>query len=280
MKFFDEQLPTIKPFQKIKVLWDVLILFTIVGFFFIIPLQLSFDFSYEVELDDIMEKFALNEHLMGFLRFIPELLLIIDTLLKFMTGYYENGLVITDKRHIIKHYLKSGFMFDLLSYCPILIQSMLHDQGIGLKILQLLVFCKMKRIQIIMNNFKEMISLNGKNDYILSLIILIVTIVFFCHINACIWHLVAYYNTSNTWLDYSHTRTLLWTTRYYYALFWSISVVVTIGFGEKVSPQNNIELIVGSAIFLISALFFGYTINAMREIFDEMSKHEKQYKFY
>ncbi len=66
--------------------------------------------------------------------------------------------------------------------------------------------------------------------------------------------------------------------RYFYSMFWSVSVLVTIGFGEKVSPQNETELVVGTFICLVSALFFGYTINAMREIFNLMNKNEKQYK--
>ena len=281
MNFFDNYVPIIKPFQKIKVLWDVLILLTIVAFFFIVPLQLSFGFNYEEKLDTFLTMNEFNHILINFISLAPEILLVLDTLLKFITGYYENGVVVIEKSHIIHHYIKKGLILDLLSYTPILVQAILHEHGLTIRLMQLLVFCKLKRIQIIMHNFKEMISLNGKHDYILSLIILIFQIIFFSHINACIWHGVAYYSLSNdmkTWLDYSGIKDLDWTTKYYYSLFWSISVLVTIGFGEKVSPQNNAELLVGGSILLCSALFFGYTINCMREIFDEMAKNEKNYK--
>ena len=206
-----------------------------------------------------------------------------DTFLKFFTGYYENGIVITEKTHIIKHYVKKGLILDLLSYCPILAQTILHQTGLTTQLLQFLVFCKLKRVKIIIQNFQEMISFNGKHDYILSLIILTFKIIFFCHLNACIWHSVAYYFPSDdhqNWIDFCGIRNLVWTSQYYYSLFWSISVLVTVGFGEKIRPQNDTELIVSSAILLISALFFGYTINAMREIFDDMAKNEKNYKFF
>ena len=272
----------IKPFQKIKVIWDVVILVIIVGFFFIIPMQLSFDFYYEIEFEELLEHYHFHHNLSSFLVFLPEFCLIIDTLLKFNTGYYENGLVITHRKHIIKHYLKNGIIFDMLSYCPIFIQSLTRNSNFSFKVLQILVFCKSKRIQIIINNFKEMISLRGKHDYIISFIILTFEIIFFCHLNACLWHFVAYYYPSTqetiTWLDSSHTRGLPWPTRYFYSLYWSVSVMVTIGFGEKVSPQNNVELLVGIFIFLGSALFFGYTINVIREISNEITKNEKEYK--
>lgn len=262
-------------------LWDILILLTIVSFFFIITWQVSFGLNYEEEWHHFLEHYYhLHPSLIEFIIFLPEMMLIFDTLLKFITGYYENGIVITDKKEIIHHYLKKGLLFDIISYCPILMQTIFKG-SFTLKILQLLLFCKLKRVQIIMNNFKEIISLKGKNDFILSLIILLFQIFFFCHIIACIWHSVAFYYPlqDSTWLDYAHIRNLPWSSKYFYSLYWSVSSMVTCGFGEKVSPQNNSELVVGVMILLCSAIFLGFMINSMREIIDEMGKHKKKYKF-
>lgn len=66
--------------------------------------------------------------------------------------------------------------------------------------------------------------------------------------------------------------------RYFYSLFWAVSALVTIGFGEKISPQNETELAVGTLIYLVSALFFAYTVNSMGEIFVMMNRKEKQFK--
>ena len=217
---------------------------------------------------------------MEFIILTNEILLIMDSLSKLITGYYENGIVIVEKTQIIHHYLKKGLIFDLLSYCPILAQTFFSGNGITLKIVQLLVFCKIKRVQIIIHNFQEMISLNGKHDYILSLIILTFQIIFFCHINACIWHGVAYYYPSDdkTWLDSAGIKNFPWIQQYYYSLYWSVSVMVTISLSDKFYPQNDAELLVGIEIFLTSALFFAYTINRMRDIFDDMAKNAREYK--
>ena len=226
-KFLDTHIPVIKPNQKGKVLWDILILLTILYWFFIIPVQIGFDINCQEKL----HHYLIIKNFSGFLAelivLIPEILLIIDTILKFITGlpsilnifskvftigYYENGLVITKKSHICEHYLKKGLIFDLLSYCPILAQSMFSQTSFALKILQLLMFSKIKRIRIIISNFEEMISLEGQNDYILSLIRLFLQIIFFAHIIACIWHGTAIYNNVSaiTWLDYSHTKEMTW----------------------------------------------------------------------
>ncbi len=250
-------------------------------FFYLIPLQISFDFYFDEELHHLLHSWHLSPAMSEFIVIFPEVLLIIDSLLKFMTGYYENGIVIVDKQKIISHYLKRGIFFDFLSYCPIIAQPFLKTSKIGgiiLKMLQLLIFCKIKRVKIIMVNFQEIISVKGKHDYILNLLHLAFSIVFFSHIIACIWHGISYYNLEqNSWLDYEKLRNLPWFNRYCKTLYWAVSVMVTISNGQ-IQPQNNTESVVGIVIFLVSALFFGYSINTMREIFETMSKNEKNYK--
>ena len=54
--------------------------------------------------------------------------------------------------------------------------------------------------------------------------------------------------------------------------------MVTIGYGEKVSPQNFVELFTGVVILLISSFMFGFTLNSMKQIFDQMSKTETEFK--
>lgn len=213
---------------------------------------------------------------------IPEILLIIDTSLKFFTGFYQNGIVIVDKVEIMSHYLRKGLIFDILAYFPIVAQSVIKDSMIGgimLKFFQLLIFCKIKRVQMIMTNFENIISLNGKHDYILNLVNLLYQIIFFTHIIACIWHGIAYYNNFDTvtWLDIGNIREMTCFPRYLHSLYWSVSVMITIT-NSHCSPQNNLELSFGVIIFLVSSIFFGFSLNSMREIFDKISKNDKEYK--
>ena len=148
-----------------------------------------------------------------------------------------------------------------------------------LKFLQLLIFCKIKRVQMIMTNFENIISLNGKHDYILNLVNLLYQIIFFTHIIACIWHGIAYYNNFSevTWLEIGNIREMACVTRYLHSLYWSVSVMVTIA-NSHCLPQNNLELSIGVIIFLVSSIFFGFALNSMREIFDQISKNDKEYK--
>ena len=251
-------------------------------------MQLSFDIYY----DEQFELYAHSKHYtptaIQFILMIPEVIMITDTMLKFITGYYENGVIILSKEKIIKKYLKKGLIFDILSYCPILIQGFYKDKvfnnsstGLLLKGLQLLVFCKMKRINALLRNFEDVIVINGKHDYLLNLVRVCFRIVFVAHINACIWHSIAYYNDGEyTWLLAGKLIDATWVSRYWNSLYWAVSVMVTLGVADKMSPQNNVELFFGVAILLVSAFIFGYTLNSMKQIFDLMSKNESEFKFF
>lgn len=251
-------------------------------------MQLSFDFYYDIEFEQYAEKKHLSHSLTKMVLILPESILILDTTLKMITGYYENGFVVMDRKKIFYKYLKKNLIYDILSYCPILFQGFYkevifnnsHSYGVILKCLQLLVFCKLKRIRTMIQNFEQIIVLNGEHDYILSFFKVCLKIVFTAHINACVWHAVAYNNhmDDSTWLDSSGLRGASWTTKYWNSLYWATSVMVTSGYGEKVSPQNHTELFTGVCILLVSSFAFGFTLNSMKEIFDQISKNESEFK--
>jgi len=230
----------------------------------------------------ILNSLQSSSFLSQFIILIPEILLIIDTIMKLFTGFYKNGIVITEKSEIISHYLRKGLFFDMLSYSPILAQPYFKTTSFGglfLKFFQLLMFCKLKRVKIIMSNFQEIISLKGKHDHALKLLILVYKIVLFSHLMACLWHAVAYYNTQgDSWLDMLGLRQTSINVRYCKSLYWSVSVLLTISYGQ-IFPQNSSEYGLGVMIFLISALFLGYTMHSMREIFTLLEKNEKIYKY-
>jgi len=277
-------IPIIRPDKKVKIIWDLIIIFMISFFFFVIPMQLCFDMFYDDEFEQLFKDYHLNSSLAFFIVFLPEIFLIFDTLLKFVTGYYENGVVVEDRGLIIHHYIKKGLVFDIVSYLPVLAQSVVKTYfpkiSYILKIFQLLMFFKIKRVKIAVSNYEEIIASGGKHDYLLSACKLIYVIIFITHLNACFWHMTAFFYPGNccTWLDSSNLRNSHWGVRYINSFYWSISMMATIGTGDKTSPQNNVEIVVSTFIAVVSVFFFGYCINSMKQILDMMSKEENDYK--
>ena len=275
------------PDNRIKMIWDMVIILIIIIFFCIIPMQICFDIFYDDELEELFAEKGLHHYLGVFLVTIPDILLIIDTLLKCITGFYEDGIVVVDKSKITAHYLKKGLLFDVLSYFPVIMQGVMRKNfpelftgyEYTIKYMQIMMFFKIKRVNIAISNFEEIISSKGGHDFLLSAFRLMYVLFFVTHINACIWHATAYFNKGvSTWLDYSNLREEYWLTKYLYSLYWAISTMATVGFEETVKPQNNLELIVGAIILIFSMFLFGYCINSMKQILDMMAKQETEYK--
>lgn len=286
--FLSHHIPTIKPDEKIKLFWDILVLFIILGFFILIPLQLSFDFFYDESFEHFAETIHLSHSLTIFIVFLPDLILLLDSALKMTTGYYENGLIVMNKSKIFHKYLTKTLIYDILSYLPLVLQITLKQifvetqTEVLLKIFQLLMYAKAKRIHTIINTFEEIISLKGKRDQILSVFRLLFWIFFICHINACLWHGIAYFQDENaiTWLVTSGLHQDSSIYKYLNSLYWAVSVVVTMGYSEKISPQNQREVLTATIVLLISGLLYGYSMNAIREIFDEISKKHREHKYF
>ncbi len=281
-------MPTIKPDEKIKLFWDILILFIILGFFIIIPLQLSFDFFYDEVFEKYAETLEMSHSLTTFIVFLPDLILLLDSALKMITGYYENGLIVMNKHQIFHHYISKTMIYDLLSYLPLVLQVALKEVFIEtntqiiLKVLQFFMYAKAKRIHTIINTFEEIISLKGKRDHVISILRLCFWIFFICHINACFWHGIAYYQKDDvvTWLVASNYKECWSPAKYLHSLYWAVSVMVTMGYSDKISPQNDLETLFAIIILMVSAILYGYSMNMIREIFDEISKNYREHKFY
>ena len=277
--------PTVRPEHKYKIIWDLFIVIIIMCYFFIIPMQLSFDMFYHDELVDFFKNEEVSYKLANFLILLPEIMLIVDTSLKFITGFYQDGVVITEKWLIIEHYLRKGLIFDLLSYMPIIYEDWVKRNfpslKIALKFVQLLMFFKVKRVNTAITNYEEMVASKGKNDFFFIFCKMFFVIIFITHLNACIWHAIAYFyplDSCCTWLDYSGLKDSHWIVRYIYSFYWAISMMATIGFGERVSPRNSLECIIGVFILIISVLLFGYCINSMKQSLDLISKQDQEYK--
>jgi len=285
----ERYIPVILPDQKMKMIWDLIIIFVISIFFYLIPVQLCFDIYYDDELEAVFHSLHLNNHLGKFIVLIPELVLIIDTLLKFITGYYENGVVVVNKSHIFSHYIEKGFLFDIISYFPVIMQGIIRTNfpeqfqahPIIIKGLQFLMFFKIKRVQVALSNFEEIIASKGGRDFLLSAFRLVYVILFVTHLNACLWHGSAYFNPSNshkTWLDDVNLRNEYWLIKYLYSFYWAVSLMATVGYGEKITPQNNFEILSGTVILIVSVFLFGFCLNSMKQILDNMDKQKNDYK--
>lgn len=64
------------------------------------------------------------------------------------------------------------------------------------------------------------------------------------------------------WLEYVGIQHSKWGTQYIYSLYWSVTTIVTVGYGD-ITPQNEYEIVVTILIELSGSALFGYLINVI-----------------
>jgi len=93
---------------------------------------------------------------------------------------------------------------------------------------------------------------------------------------ACIWHALGYYKLdteSISWID--EYRGYNWNGRYLVSLYWSITTLCTVGYGD-ITPKNLLEMWYVSCIMLLGTLVFGYSINYVGTLIHRMDERGKE----
>lgn len=95
---------TINPSATYKLIWDAVVSFIVIYSIIMVPLQLSFSVATEG----------------GFfvVDWIIDVLFMIDIVVNFFTAYNDNRGTVYDNCKIVKHYLKTWFIIDLVSTIP------------------------------------------------------------------------------------------------------------------------------------------------------------------
>lgn len=244
--------------------WEAVQLFVIIFEIFIIPIRSTFN--------QFMED---RQYLI--IQAVPIFLFVLDMLLCFIRHFWSRGILVTDKRECFKNYISTFFWFDL-----IFLIGNVSDFIIHIGILQMiLLFILWFRFARYYSNIIDYFNLQEKlGNEILSLINLLATLFFFAHNFACIWHYTGTINYDNqiSWLDDFHIQNADWDTRYIASLFFTFTVMTTIGFGD-ITPQNSMERLVALFIMLISTGVFAFSMNEIGQILNNLNEKSKEYKY-
>lgn len=147
-----------------------------------------------------------------------------------------------------------------------------------LKILRLLRVLKLKKI---FEKFEDYLQLSLTVNAILACVRLGFLMICIAHWFACIWHMIAIYesqDTYNSWLQVQNIRNEDWDVRYVYSIYWAITTMVTVGYGD-ISPTTPLEKIYAIFCMLLACGIFGYIMNRIGSIFSSFDENSLEYKF-
>lgn len=147
---------TFHPFGKIKIIWDIFLVFNSLLLFFYIPLTLSF-------------KSIFNENHIQSFNIFQFSIYLFDICLNFNTGYIDNGVMVKERVKVWKQYLKSGLIFDLIAVSSLVIKNdefngqswNAADQKISL--FQMLFFVRVRNFRNRFAKIKEFFCLDSKH---------------------------------------------------------------------------------------------------------------------
>ncbi|EAS07054.2 cation channel family protein (macronuclear) [Tetrahymena thermophila SB210] len=259
-------IPVFSPSGKFKFVWDIIILFVIIAFLFMIPLELTFKQSLCTLFNSHFVIFSIS-------------VLIADFILAWNFGYFEKGLPITKRSQVVFNYLKNGIVIDVFASI-FLVYDILIASHQNWNVLHLLFILKIKSIKVIFKKIEERFHLTPKVMQVSSLFQLLFLILTVSHIFACMWVLVAHYEINiqvKSWIQTDIYYPTDWFGQYVTAYYFATVTMITVGYGDY-SPVNNAERLICIASMLISCGVFAYSINAIGEIFSAINKQNKKIK--
>ena len=257
------------PFSLFSIICAIFNLIFIALIFIKIPLDLSFDLNIFYQKNYfLLEKIIL-------------IFFIFDILVKLNTGIYFKGNLITDRRVIFKKYVAKGKFFrDFLSLLGLIFKLINYNslfKEYDFKLFYCFFILRLK-------NFNENLKIledayPGKMRNFFSALKLIIFTLFSSHIFSCIWYSVANMQLGNvhTWLDERNLVDQIWWKKYLSAYYYVCVTMNTVGYGDIV-PKNEIETIYSIFFIYFACGMFGYTINCIVNIFQDLNKEKKEFE--
>ena len=240
----------IAPDNKYKQAWNVFIFFLTVLAAVEIPLRLVL--GYTVSGAWRLLDFAITASFC------------LDLVLNFLSADTIGGKLVQNPRRIARHYLSGWFIVDFLAAFPfelIFTGPMAALTG-GARVLRLFRLFRLTRLARFMQRMarEDIISLP-----VLRMLFLTFWVLLIAHWTACGW--IALGGVPDV------TDSL---SVYIEALYWSITTITTIGYGD-ITPDGNAQMVFTMFIQLIGAATYGYVIGNIASLMANIDVSRAQY---
>ncbi|CAI9551916.1 unnamed protein product [Staurois parvus] len=209
------------------------------------------------------------------LDYIADFVYVTDTLVRFRTGFLEQGLLVKDAKKLRDYYKKTlQFKLDMLSLVPTdLAYLKLGPKFPELRFNRLLRFARMfeffDRTET-RTNYPNIFRIGNLVLYILIII----------HWNACIYFAIskAIGFGTDTWVypNNSHPEYGRMARKYIYSLYWSTLTLTTIG--ETPPPVKDIEFLFVVFDFLIGVLIFATIVGNVGSMISNMNASRAEFQ--
>jgi len=258
--FFENQIfskisEVFAPTSFFRFIFNFLVLLLTNLYFMIIPFEISFNIclSYEIMGNNLFNSFALA-------------MFLLEIFLNFNTFYYAQGELIDNLHTIRLKYLKNlNFFKDFLSLAFLFVS--LFSQGMQkFSFLGLLFYIRTKNCCYLEKKIQDFLILDRKNIKFIGLIKIILKILLFVHISACLWYLISDFSQNHerfNWIDSAGLSNKSLTLKYFESLYF-ISFFTNNRLNNQQTPElNTFERGFCMIFSLFTLIIFTYFLKEM-----------------
>lgn len=246
---FKAERRVIRGVSRFRVSWDIFI----VALIFVSGVQIP----YQIAFQHIVVSRGTA------ILYIIDFFFIIDIVLNFFTSYRYQGVEITDHKKTARHYLKRFFPVDLLANFPFELiflfnQDLLIYNMSPLLVLRIFRLLRIVRLFIILRRWEELSWINSGYMRIVKFFAVVMLLI---HWIACLWFLLAFIDNfpEDSWVALMGIAEADPTSQYIRALYWSITTMTTVGYGD-ITASRNIEFVFTSLAMLVGASLYAYIV--------------------
>ncbi len=189
----------------------------------------------------------------------------IDILVTFFTTITVDGQEVTSKREIAIRYLRSWFIVDFIAATPFDLifsdgwLSELSNAARSLRLfspryIRILLMVRMLRIHHILPFLESSKKKELFNPGIIRLVFTVFIVLVIAHWISCGWIALGKIDDKSDHL-----------TNYIKALYWTITTITTIGYGD-ITPTSNVQTLYTMFVQLIGAGMYGYIIGNLASL--------------
>jgi len=265
----------ILPDNPYKKMWDLFIAFLILYSAIVTPYDIAFSDSSKVSWFDIL----------------IDILLGIDIVLTFFSAYTdEEENLVKNHKKIIKKYLQSWFIVDIISVLPVSYFFNPSGKYSGLtkisklpKLYRLIKLTKLLRITKMSSKgnlnkvtkfFMEKLKINANVE---RLFFFVLTFLLMNHLCACFWYFMAKIEdfSPDSWvvrLGYIDSSNV---ELYIISFYWTLTTVTTVGYGD-ITAGTTIERIYNLFIMSFGVLLYSFAIGSLSSIVSTMDQKSEE----
>ncbi|XP_032231588.2 uncharacterized protein LOC5507177 [Nematostella vectensis] len=200
-----------------------------------------------------------------FFQYFCELSFYVEIFFRFNMAYrLPTGELETDQRRIAIHYVKSGFVFDLVASFPFEIFALAAPGRNMLEVMSYLRLTHLLRIRRLSQFFEEYGYKLNINVFYVRMTKFVLYVILTVHMFACGWYFMDCPGNwcdpkERYWLDDHGLRGKAGLTIYISCLYWVVTSVTTTGYGD-IHADNNNEMMYATFVMIGGKLLFGFIL--------------------